>query len=171
VDRNESNASSAIVTPHFSEWPLLAQSGRSVTATPEPLISKRSLPSAGHRVPFAFWPRSEQGTSCPVKKLEPCHRYTVHRYRCDKSKLRAGRAFYGRTRTDSPRSLFGRLKWARSAARKLKIVACNASQTRTPYSRSRNRDLYSKKILTRAGISSLERKSGYQVHRVYGSVT
>src|SRR6478735_7308874 len=35
-----------------------------------------------------------------------------------------------------------------------------------PYSRSRNRDLDSKKILTRAGISSLERKSGYQVTRV-----
>jgi hypothetical protein len=55
---------------------------------------------------------------------------------------------------------------ARSAARKLKIVACNANQTRTPYSRSRNRDLDSKKILTRAGIPSLERKSGYQVTRV-----
>ena len=35
-----------------------------------------------------------------------------------------------------------------------------------PYSRSRNRDLDSKKILTRAGIPSLERKSGYQVTRV-----
>ena len=55
---------------------------------------------------------------------------------------------------------------ARSAARKLKIVACNANQTRTPYSRSRNRDLDSKRILTRAGIPSLERKSGYQVTRV-----
>jgi len=33
-------------------------------------------------------------------------------------------------------------------------------------SRSRNRDLDSKKILTRAGIPSLERKSGYQVTRV-----
>jgi hypothetical protein len=66
----------------------------------------------------------------------------------------------------SPRSLFGRLKWARSAARKLKVVACNANQTRTPYSGSRSRDLDSKKILTRAGIPSLERKSGYQVTHV-----
>jgi hypothetical protein len=35
-----------------------------------------------------------------------------------------------------------------------------------PNARSRNRDLDSKKILTCAGIPSLERKSGYQVTRV-----
>jgi len=54
---------------------------------------------------------------------------------------------------------------ARSAARKPKIVACNANQTRTPYSRSHNRDLDSKNILTRPGIPGLERKSGYQMTR------
>ena len=47
-----------------------------------------------------------------------------------------------------------------------KSLPAMCSQTRTPYSRSRNRDLDSKKILTRAGIPSLERKSGYQVTRV-----
>jgi hypothetical protein len=35
--------------------------------------------------------------------------------------------------------------------------------TRTPYSRSRNRDLDSKNILTRPGIPGLERKSGDQI--------
>ena len=55
---------------------------------------------------------------------------------------------------------------ARSAAWKLKIAACNESQTRPPHSRSRNRDLDSKKIPTRAGIPSPKRKSGYQVTRV-----
>jgi hypothetical protein len=34
------------------------------------------------------------------------------------------------------------------------------------YSRSRNRDLDSKNILTRPGIPGLERKSGYQITRV-----
>ena len=46
----------------------------------------------------------------------------------------------------------------RSTVLKLKIVACNANQTRTPYSRSRNRDLDSKNILTRPGIPCLERE-------------
>jgi hypothetical protein len=54
----------------------------------------------------------------------------------------------------------------RSTVLKLKIVACNANQTRTPYSRSRNRDLDSKNILTRPGIPCLERESGYQMTRV-----
>ena len=106
--------------------------------------------------------KSSGGRSCGADSQgREAERSSDHAFRqvrvCDQSQNR---------RTDSPRSLIGRLKWARSAARKLKIVACNVSQTRTPYSRSRNRDLDSKRILTRAGISSLERKSGYQVTRV-----
>ena len=44
---------------------------------------------------------------------------------------------------------------ARSAARKLKIVVCKANQTRTPYSRSRNRDLDSM-IVTLARANGVE---------------
>jgi len=55
---------------------------------------------------------------------------------------------------------------ARSAARKLKIVAYNANETRTPYSRSRNRDLDPENTLTRSGIPGLERTSGYQIERI-----
>ena len=41
-----------------------------------------------------------------------------------------------------------------------------AAKLEPHYSRSRNRDHEFEKILTRAGIPSLERKSGYQVTRV-----
>jgi hypothetical protein len=61
----------------FVERPLLARSGRSVTATPESTECKTIFAKRWPWGAFCALAQEQAGHKLPRQKLEPCHRYTV----------------------------------------------------------------------------------------------